>query len=406
MTTEAGRSHERASWRALLWPTEDVLVDLRSRTLRRVRTVTLLAVPVHVAHLVIFALTGTSSAAEGRWRSGILAAHLVLLALTVLGRLAASHAVGDPTGAVARVLPWLAAVVWVGAGAAIATIDQLVTSSITPLLVGNLVAGLVLLLPPTRVVWVYVGGAGVFSWLVTLVQDDASVVLSNQVNAVTAAALGLGVTILGWRAEVRDAEQSRRLEAQQAELEARNVELARLASHDPLTGLVNRRRFEALAEQELAAARREGWPIALVQLDIDDFKGVNDRFGHPVGDALLCELADLLSGRFRDSDVLARWGGEEFLALLPRTSLEGAGAIAEQLRRVVAAARFAGLEGVQVTVSVGVAPVDVGRSDAIVEAYREADRALLTAKRAGRDRVVVLPPQVEPVPPLDLDTVD
>lgn len=403
MTAQVARSSERPEWRSWLWPTDDVLVVVRSRTLRRIRTVTLLAAPVHVAHVLVFAPMGTGSAAEGRWRAGILVAHAALLAFALVARWASSRAAEDLTGTLARTLPWVVAVAWVGGGAAIAVIDQLVTSSITPFLLGNLVTGLVLILPPTRAVWVYAAGLGSFGWMVTLVQDVPSVALSNQVNAVTAAAMGLGVTLLQWRSEVRDVDKSRRIELQRAELEARNVELTHLASHDPLTGLVNRRRFGALAEHELAAARREGWPVALVQLDIDDFKGVNDRLGHPVGDAVLRELSNLLSGRLRDSDVLARWGGEEFLALLPRTDLVGASGIAEQLRRAVAAATFAAPEAVTVTVSVGVALVDTEDSKAITEAYRDADRALLAAKRAGRDRVMVSHGEHGTTAPLDLD---
>jgi diguanylate cyclase (GGDEF)-like protein len=163
---------------------------------------------------------------------------------------------------------------------------------------------------------------------------------------------------------------------------------------------VNRRQFEVLAEHELAAARRQAWPISLIQLDVDGFKLVNDRFGHPAGDALLRELAVLLEGRLRDSDVLARWGGEEFLVLLPRTDVVGAAEIAEQLRSAVAATTYVGPEEVAVTVSVGVAPIDAHRGSGIEEAYRDADRALYAAKAAGRDRVVVAPGPEEPVPPM------
>jgi diguanylate cyclase len=396
----AGRPDDRSGWRSLVWPAGEVLVELRSRTLRRVRTVAIIAVPVHLAHLVVFLLTDVTSTEERRWRTGILVAHGALLAYAVVARWAATRAIRSPEGALARALPWVTGVVWVGAGAAIAAIDQLVTTSITPFLVGNLVAALVLILPPARAVWIYLAGLGGFAWSIALVQDDPSVVVSNQVNGVTAAALGLGVTVLQWRSEVRDVEKSQHIASQQAELEARNVELDRLASHDPLTGLVNRRQFEVLAEHELGAARREGWPLSLIQLDVDDFKQVNDRFGHPAGDALLRELAVLLEGRLRGSDVLARWGGEEFLVLLPRTDLPGAAAIAEDLRRAVADTTFVGPEEVAVTVSVGVAPIDAGRAAAIEAAYRDADRALYAAKAAGRDRVVLSAGPEEPVPPV------
>jgi hypothetical protein len=215
-----GRPAGGTGWRSLVWPTGDVVAELRTRTVRRLRTVTLIAAPVHVAHLVVFALADTTSSAERSWRTGILVAHAALLVYAVAARWAATRALRTPEGLLCRALPWVTAAVWVGAGAAIAAVDQLVTTSITPFLVGNLVAGLVLILPPMRAAWLYLAGSGGFAWLVALVQADPSVVVSNQVNGVTAAALGLGITVLQWHSEARDVVKSQRIEAQQAELEA------------------------------------------------------------------------------------------------------------------------------------------------------------------------------------------
>jgi len=150
---------------------------------------------------------------------------------------------------------------------------------------------------------------------------------------------------------------------------------------DPLTGVPNRRFFEQRLAEEVGRLRR-GTPAALALVDVDHFKQVNDRHGHPTGDAVLRRVAADLGGGLRDSDLLARWGGEEFAVLLPATGPGQAREIGERLRRRVAASG----ETPAVTVSIGLAPGVAGEGAA---AWLErADRALYAAKAAGRDRVM------------------
>lgn len=172
---------------------------------------------------------------------------------------------------------------------------------------------------------------------------------------------------------------------------------AQEATHDPLTGAANRRALNAELDRTLARAARTGQPVALLMVDIDWFKRVNDAWGHQAGDAVLAELVRRLQGRLRHYDLLARFGGEEFVALLPDTALEGARAVAEDLRRTVAATPFAVLgHEITVTVSVGVADlrpeVEAGAADLLLGA---SDRALYRAKQNGRNRVEVADVLVE-----------
>ena len=162
--------------------------------------------------------------------------------------------------------------------------------------------------------------------------------------------------------------------------------LRHAARHDPLTGLLNRRALEEALEQETRRAGRMGRPFAVAMLDIDHFKAINDRHGHAAGDHVLKEIARVLRARLRSTDAIARWGGEEFLALLPETSPVDALAVGEAMRRAVRDATIA-WEGdaVTVTVSVGIAGWDALRDDAGSLVDR-ADEALYRAKRAGRDR--------------------
>lgn len=162
------------------------------------------------------------------------------------------------------------------------------------------------------------------------------------------------------------------------------------AQTDSLTGLYNRRYFHRRANELLHKAKAQDVAMAVLAIDLDDFKQVNDAYGHQVGDKVLVELAKLLRESCRSHDVVARFGGEEFVMLLYRTSLESAEAIAETLRRQVRTLAFDNIvnEDLLVTVSVGVTAVDLNISS-IELALHDADTALYQAKGSGRDRVCV-----------------
>jgi diguanylate cyclase (GGDEF)-like protein len=172
-----------------------------------------------------------------------------------------------------------------------------------------------------------------------------------------------------------------------SDLARTNEQLEKLAATDGLTGLVNRRQFIALAETEIARFRRYRRPMAMLLLDIDDFKSVNDRFGHDVGDRMIVHIAMLCDENKRDADVVARVGGEEFAVLLPETDLEDSCAVGERLRRLVSA-RPLEVTGtkIPVTVSVGVAEFD-GSMSGVSDLMKLADRMLYRAKHAGRNRI-------------------
>ena len=166
-------------------------------------------------------------------------------------------------------------------------------------------------------------------------------------------------------------------------------ELQRQASQDPLTGLKNRRRFEEDLRVELAGSRREKQTGALLMLDVDQFKQVNDTLGHPTGDKVIEEIAAVLDGRMRETDVLARVGGDEFAIVLPRCDE----AEATQVGEAIAAAvrdHVPAVDGLpRMTVSVGVAMFGVGADLSFEEAMADADAAMYAAKAAGRDGVRV-----------------
>ena len=159
--------------------------------------------------------------------------------------------------------------------------------------------------------------------------------------------------------------------------------LDRLAGTDALTGAWNRRQFYEAVEPELERFRRYRRPLALVMLDVDRFKTINDRHGHATGDRVLQQIAHCIRGTLRRPDSLTRWGGEEFLVLLPDTGLASAAALAERMRDSIATHHIDNVGGV--TASFGVA--ELGASEARDEWVARADAALYRAKQGGRNRV-------------------
>jgi diguanylate cyclase (GGDEF)-like protein len=169
------------------------------------------------------------------------------------------------------------------------------------------------------------------------------------------------------------------------ELQALALKLEELATHDALTGVYNRRKLDEMVRAEIARTKRYGQPLSLVILDADHFKRVNDAFGHEVGDEVLVALAGTLRAGIRTVDVLARWGGEEFIVLCPSIDLAEAAELAERLRASVAARDF-GAAG-RLTVSLGAAQYRSGESAG--DLFGRADAALYRAKESGRDRAEV-----------------
>jgi diguanylate cyclase (GGDEF)-like protein/PAS domain S-box-containing protein len=164
-----------------------------------------------------------------------------------------------------------------------------------------------------------------------------------------------------------------------------------LATTDPLTGATNRRAGETCLKESFGAWQRYGKDFAVLMVDIDHFKAVNDRFGHDVGDEVLVAAVHCARSVLREADIVVRWGGEEFLMVLPDTGRDIAAMVAERLRRAIADLRIEGYAqagGIGATVSIGIGvphPADAAAADVV----HRADGALYQAKRNGRDRVVI-----------------
>ncbi|WP_447977028.1 GGDEF domain-containing response regulator [Candidatus Nitrospira bockiana] len=174
--------------------------------------------------------------------------------------------------------------------------------------------------------------------------------------------------------------------------------LGELARRDGLTNVLNRRAFDSMLAHELKAAARYRSPLCLLLVDVDHFKAVNDRFGHPAGDALLRQVAQLLTDSLRSVDLVARYGGEEFGIILPRTSRAAAGALAQRILDRIARQVFV-IQGatLRLTVSIGLAAMSEAAPCVSAQLISWADKALYEAKAAGRNRVVCYAEDALPV---------
>ncbi|WP_353153524.1 sensor domain-containing diguanylate cyclase [Herminiimonas fonticola] len=194
---------------------------------------------------------------------------------------------------------------------------------------------------------------------------------------------------------VRERAQSE-LRTARDDLERSNSELAALALLDGLTGLANRRRFDAALDDEFARAMRNQTPLALIMLDVDHFKKYNDHYGHPQGDECLKKVSKILkTATARTGDLVARYGGEEFVILLPGTDMTGAAAIAERVRLAIQALNIEHTEipGGVVTASLGVASlIPQRKQNSSQQLVQAADQALYKAKEGGRNQSCISTP--------------
>lgn len=205
----------------------------------------------------------------------------------------------------------------------------------------------------------------------TFINDDAHCVRERQLER--GDRLKIGDTIFKY------------LSGSDIELQYHEI-IFRMTVTDGLTDLANRKQLDALLEEEIPRARRHNRDLSLLMIDIDFFKNINDTHGHLTGDSVLRGLAAILQRRLRPNDKLGRYGGEEFCAILPETSVHNAAKIAEELRALVEAHAFVAEDkNIRVTISVGAGALQAGMT--LPDLYRCADEMLYKAKRTGRNKV-------------------
>jgi diguanylate cyclase (GGDEF)-like protein len=225
----------------------------------------------------------------------------------------------------------------------------------------------------------YFGGKyGLLPEGVTVILGNPYLLILPKIANIIAGGIVLGVLLLRWLPHAIE---------ERTNAEGRADYFRDLATRDGMTGLWNRREFVTLAEAETRRAARYPSPVSLLMFDIDNFKSVNDRFGHDVGDRVIVNIARVCEAEIRASDIVGRLGGEEFAVLLPETALTAAMIFAERLRAAVAASAIClGDHELRTTVSIGVSE-KTGNDLSVAELLKRADLALYQSKRSGRNCV-------------------
>lgn len=371
---------------------ENALVaeEFARENLRRLRLAAPTIALVNLAVFLMFVLNDVAAdAQQARWWMANILIHGVMGAMfTVLGLLAHWRLSRPPQ------LFWDQALGLVGTAGlvlgtvAFSTVDQWVKQDTMTLVIGLMVGGMVFLTRPLHAIVLFsstgvIGIAGL-----KLTQTSRAVLLSDQATLVGAAVAAIFLACLLWREKTVNVLLQRSLRLSHAALEQKKAELEILARNDPLTGLYNRREFTRLAGMELVRAERQHISTAFVMADLDLFKHVNDTWGHPVGDEVLKNTASILVEGARQTDVVARVGGEEMLLLLPDTDEAAAVRLANRLREALEQTPLQ-RDGrvIPVTASFGVAVIPPGSGATLEHAYIAADEALYKAKQLGRNRV-------------------
>jgi diguanylate cyclase (GGDEF)-like protein len=212
---------------------------------------------------------------------------------------------------------------------------------------------------------------------------ESASLIAERILGTTAVALD------GWNAALLDPSTAPHwFNAQTRELQEHVRALEEMTLVDALTKLFNRRHFDRALETEIARAQRYELDMCLVMVDVDFFKRINDTYGHIVGDEVLCHVAEVLQAQARKSDVVARFGGEEFALILPETSHSDAGAVAERMRRTLESRPVAFGDDVMVHVTASLGYTSLQAQDTPRSVLERADTALYRAKDTGRNRVV------------------
>ncbi len=345
-------------------------------------------VALNLLHVLVFALMRFDDPLRSAWAHQIAVAHGVMAVLMSAMGWLSRRAQATPSSALPmRLLPEGISALVLAWAVVLTVMDQAVSTSINAFVNAAIGISIVFLLRPRSIVVILALGWCALAWSLGWTTENPALLTTNRMNAASACALALLVGVLLWRRYAQTELLQRALTESNRQLERQHAELETLATRDPLTGLLNRREFVRQAELELARAKRQGSALSLLMADLDHFKSINDRFGHPTGDAVLRHVAQLMSHSLRKTDSVARFGGEEFVLLLPDTPEAEALRLADKLRRTLAETPMAGLD-TPVSASIGLACLHAGDHLTLDALLQHTDQAMYQAKRQGRNQTV------------------
>lgn len=385
--------HERLS--TFTHEHEQVVEHACEVNLRRIQFLGITIAVMNVVHVLALWLLYHAeqglTPARMKWQAGLIITHLCMGVFMASVSLSAVWLRRRPQLKLrsAQTLTWVAGAGGLWLSTAIAVVDQWVTPNITPFVASTFAIAFLLLIRPRVAAIIYLINYVLFAWALGLTQIDEAILFSNRLGGIGNSLLGWGLAVVLWRSFTSMTLAQQALNEANQELERRHTKLQESARRDALTNLFNRAAAIELGEQLLVEAQQERSILALMILDVDHFKRINDAWGHPAGDFALEQLARVLERASPACSILARLGGEEFVILSPATSALEAERAAEQLRQEIEAVTMMWQEQhIKLTVSIGVTTTQ--REDALepfARYYAQADAALYEAKSQGRNCV-------------------
>ncbi|MFA5007309.1 MAG: GGDEF domain-containing protein [Candidatus Izemoplasmatales bacterium] len=311
------------------------------------------------------------------WRTWILIIDGVMIVsqFALLGILALCRRAGRKRAMV--VLQYLGVGLLIALNAANTAVGQYVSPNITVFIYACVLAGFAFFIRPTAAATIFAVNFVIATVAMGYTQTDPLQLASNRMNLLATVTLGFFFSIVGW---LNFMAKTRRTDLIQSQTSA----LAKLANTDRLSGLLNRGAMEDAIREAYLAQAEDAQPIPIFILDLDEFKLVNDGFGHPAGDHLIRMVAGTLLREVPKPALISRWGGDEFMVACPIRSMAEIRVLAERVRDVIATTGYP-FEGVVIHTSVS---IGVSRIDATFDkGYRDADKALYLAKRSGKNQV-------------------
>ena len=349
--------------------------DIYNINLKRMLYCSILALPLSLFLIILYSyrLKGLSDI-EYTWQLSIVISNSIIFifmgALAIISYILIKRKTINFT---AKILPLIGVSFLLLAGIATTVLDQLVITNITPIIMTIAIVSLAFYLRPYMAVILFILTFIAFYFSIAITQDNPTELLSIRANFFSIIFIAIGLTYILWKSKVTSILYKKQIE--------------HLAYYDQMTLLYNRYSFQELLIKEKESIEKNNHSSCLIIMDLDNFKVINDKYGHPNGDKLIVNLARLLIDNLDKEYKISRWGGDEFLILLPETTLEQARIIAEKIRIIVSQYDLI-LNGdsIAITSSFGVLDLNTNNID-LEKAYKKVDEALYLAKEKGKNRV-------------------
>lgn len=385
--------NETITFKGFFKVNQSVTKEIKAKNVWRIFYLSAIMTIVHIAYIISFSVNqpAMESTYLENWAQFVILSHSIMLFVVVfLCSLSFYMLKKKKTNSFfALVVTEATAILYLLFGISITAASQGAVSSITPFLLVAIGVSAILLIPPFVVLINFSIIYVIFYMTIDAYQLTPELILSSHLNAFTSVAISIGLAHVLWKNVVTQTEQRHKIEKQHEVLEVANKRLDFLVTYDPLTKLYNRLKFLDVVNKEISTMKKNGYDGSIIILDLDNFKSINDEFGHPVGDKVLQEVGQIILANIGEMDSAARLGGEEFIILLRQQSLEESVNTANRLREKIAALRLKSDTDtiVQVTASFGVAPFIPASDDPFQTSYSEADRVMYIAKTQGGNRV-------------------